>query len=85
MPIDRIVDLEAAQSDEQIADDNLLLILLSGNDYEVLTVRSIESPSGGIDINDTLYAKAFKAGMLPSNALIANYTEAPPEPPSPPE
>lgn len=228
-PIDRVVDLEAAQSDEQIADDNLLLILLNGNDYEVLTVRSIESPSSGIfplhvnrarfatsrlshssgssgylierseltfltssalesvalsgtaaertawfkatpantsqtldvadapeislelqeqvvlavnqvetpvpsiadgeqpngsfplsvsitiatagavlrwskvtvpnsetegnaytgplsiDADDTLYAKAFKAGMLPSNALIATYTEAPPDPPPPPE
>ena len=37
------------------------------------------------DADDTLYAKAFKAGMLPSNALIATYTEAPPQPPPPPE
>ena len=39
--------------------------------------------TGSISINadDTLYAKAFKAGMLPSNALIVTYTEAPPEPP----
>jgi len=29
---------------------------------------------------DTIYAKAFKAGMLPSNALIATYTEAAPPP-----
>lgn len=47
-PIDRITDLEAAQSAEQIADDNLLLVILSGSGYEVLTVRSIESPTGGV-------------------------------------
>lgn len=48
IPIDRITDVEAAQSDEQIADDNLLLILINGNDYEVLTICIIESPSNGI-------------------------------------
>ena len=29
-----------------------------------------------INADETVYAKAFKAGMLPSNALIATYTEA---------
>ncbi|MEE4211482.1 MAG: hypothetical protein V2I43_19725, partial [Parvularcula sp.] len=47
-PADRITDMEADQSTEQIADDNLLLILVTGNNYEIFTVRNIESPSGGV-------------------------------------
>lgn len=31
-----------------------------------------------VGVGETIYAKAFKSGMLPSNALIATYTEAPP-------
>lgn len=49
VPVERITGLDADQSAEQIADDNLLLFLLDGaGGYEVLTVRSIESPTGGV-------------------------------------
>lgn len=47
-PVDRITDLDAAQSPEQIADDHLLLFLIAATGYEVLTIRSIESPSSGV-------------------------------------
>jgi len=64
-PVDRITDLEAARSTEQIADDNLLLVLLGPSAYEVLTIRSIESPT----VDDSVFPLHVNRARLGTERL----------------
>lgn len=66
-------DLPGTQSDEEIADDNLLLIVIDAADpqtYEIMTVKSIESPTGD---DYPIYVKRARRGT----AKLSHLADAP--------
>lgn len=51
LPTDDFQSIDGDQTEDEIADDNLLLVVVDSSDdssFEILTVKSIESPSGGV-------------------------------------